>query len=88
MISAEQAAVGTAATMVVAVPPGPCTVLLSNTSAGPVFIGGTGVTSANGYGIPAGAQVDITGWPGSRGQNLYAVGSAATTLGVLTITSG
>lgn len=88
MISASQAAVGTAATLVAAVPPGPVTVLISNTSTGTVFIGGTGVTTTNGYGIPAGAQADLTGWPGSKGQNLYAVGTAATSLGVLTITGG
>lgn len=70
----------------VAVPPGPCTVLLSNTTAGAVFVGGTGVTTSNGFGIPAGGQVDITGWPGTRGQNLYAAGTAATSLGVLVVT--
>jgi hypothetical protein len=62
------------------VPPGVNSLVISNTSASnPVYIGtGVGVSSANGFAIPAGAPpVAIPGYPGSGPTQLYVIGTTS-----------
>ena len=54
--------------------PVPRTVFLSGGSAADIYIGGEGVTAANGYQIGAGTLTVLLG----PGDNLYAIAGAAT----------
>lgn len=62
------------------IPPGPCTLALSNAgSASPVWIavGGTGVTPANGFPLPSGVSpLVMQFYQGNQGGVVYAVASA------------
>lgn len=64
--------VNTVAGLLVTVEPENDGILLSNTGANPVFVGGPGVTSANGFKIAAGASQLIPSLGGIR-HDLYAV---------------
>ncbi len=90
-VTASQVAVGksTAASLLVRIPPGPSTVILSNTSGVTVWVGGVGTKSTTGFGIPtASPPVVIPGYVGSAETDLYAIGtSSAASLGVLVSTS-
>lgn len=86
-------AVTTAAKMIAAIPPGVCSVVLSNTGSTNVVYVGTsnGVTASGGsegFPLPAGQTVTINGYPSSAGGSLYAI-SAATgnTVGVIISTA-
>lgn len=85
MITGGVAAAGTAVTAasLFRMPPGPATVLLANAgTAGTVFVGaGTGVTTANGFPVVAGAVSPLTvpvypGAPGGTWSVVCALGSA------------
>ena len=65
----------------VAVPPGPCTLLVSNTGGATVYVGPGTVTAANGFAIPDGAPpVAVPGFLGSRGTQVNVIGTAADTV--------
>lgn len=84
MIQSTLVAVATSAGVLVNVPPGPVTLILSNTSGQTVYIGGPGVTTTTGVGIPSGSPpVTIPGLAGSSGTTLYAVSGVAASLGVI-----
>lgn len=90
-VTASQVHVGksTSASLLVLVPPGPCTVVISNTSGVTVWIGGVNATTSNGFGIPtASPAITFRGYEGSQATSLYAIGtSSAASLGVLLSTS-
>lgn len=97
MISIPAAvAVTTAAAPVATVPPGVCTVILSNTSANPpgtntnvIYVGTSNtVTTANGFPLPVNATVTFTANPGSKGATLYAIAAATgNNLGIIVTTA-
>jgi hypothetical protein len=88
-ILASQPAVGTAASLAVTVPAGPCTLILSNTSGETVYVGGPEVTADSGFPVPSGSPpVPVPGYPGSAESELYAVAGSAATLGVIISTDG
>lgn len=79
MIRTGVAAAGTASTNLLTVPPGPCTLLLSNPGPGTVFVGdGTAVTTANGFGIPPGVPVAFPCYQASLGGQMSCVSSSGT----------
>jgi hypothetical protein len=88
-VTADQVKVNKTVSVLAQIPPGPCTVVLSNTSGVTVWVGGSTTTSTNGFGIPSGsAPVTFSGWEGSQPATLYAIGtSTAASLGVLISTS-
>lgn len=89
MITAGSKAVGTAATLIANVPPGPNTVILSNTSGQTVFVGGSSVTASNGFPIASGSPpVTIPGYATSGATALSAVAGSAVTIGVIISTDG
>lgn len=64
------------------VPPGQCTLMLTNSSGVTVYVGGAGVTTGNGCPIPAGAlPVAVPGYPSSASSVLYVVAGAGTVTG-------
>lgn len=87
MLSITQATVTTQAAALCVIPPGPCTVTITNasgTAADIVYIGtGSGVSSGTGAPVPAGQSVPIIGYQGSAGGELWAVGIADTAVGVI-----
>jgi hypothetical protein len=89
MIACSQAIVGTAPTLLCSVPPGPCSVTVTNAAtAVTVYLGtGSAVTTTTGAPLPAGQAVTVHGYPGSRGASLYAVAGAPAAAGVF-ISSG
>lgn len=86
----KQVSVGTSAVPLVTVPPGPCQVTVSVAAAATVFVylGGSGVTTANGSPVTGGQSVAIDCFEGSAGMALYAIASAASTpVGVIVSTA-
>lgn len=87
-------AVTASAQRVATVPPGVCTVVLSNTgSTNVIYIGTTNNVKSSGGGqgfpLPVGDTVTIYGYPGSAGTDLYAIAAGTgNTLGVIISTSG
>jgi hypothetical protein len=80
--------VTTSALAVCTVPPGACTVVLSNTGTNAAAIGtSSSVTSSTGFPLPAGATVTIPGFPGSKGTTLYAISSGTATIGAIVSTA-
>jgi hypothetical protein len=73
----------TSAQSVCVVPPGPCTVVVTNAAAHPVFIGvSSSVTHSNGFEILNGSPpVKFTTYVGSTGAHLWAI--SQTTAGVV-----
>jgi hypothetical protein len=81
--------------LICAVPPGACTVTLSNTGANTVYIGTTNTVTVSaagspqnagaGFPLPTGATVTVSGHPGSTGATLWGncVVNSATTVGVI-----
>lgn len=74
--------VGTTAVQVATIPPGVCTVVLSNTgSTNVIYVGTSNSVTASGGGegfpLPAGDTVTLQGYPGSTGTPLYAIAAAA-----------
>lgn len=100
----SQASVGTVASLLVTVPAGPSSVVLTNTGAAPVAVGaGTGVAGSNLSGtvataggalIPAGGSVTLTAPSGAASAGstpLYAIvasGTAPAAVGVFLVTGG
>lgn len=81
--------VTTEVALVTVVPPGPATVILSNTGTDPAYVGVTdAVSSTNGFPLPAGATVTVPGFPGSAATNLYAISSGTAVVGALISTTG
>lgn len=80
------------------VPPGPVTVVLTNTGTAAVAVGvADTVTATNGTTpnftpggalIPVGGSVTISGYPGSAGVTLFGISTAAANVGVFISTSG
>jgi hypothetical protein len=61
------------------VPPGACTVAISCTGTGPAYIGtNAAVTSSDGFPLPTGQTITLTGYPSSAGTQLYATATSAT----------
>jgi hypothetical protein len=90
-LSFSQVAVTSSEGPLCTVPPGPCTVIITNgsvTAADIVYVGtGSGVSASNGVPVPAGAVVPVPCLQGSPGGVLYAVGVASTPVGVIISTS-
>lgn len=83
-------AVTATAKLAVTVPPGVCTVVLSNTgSTNVIYIGETNnVTSTNGFPLPVNATVTWYGYPGSTGTALWAIAAGTgNNLGVVISTA-
>lgn len=86
-------AVTTSSALVVTVPPGPVTVVLSNTgSTNVIYVGTTTNVTASGgntgFPLPAGATITLPGFPGSQPTTLYAIAAATgNTLGVIMSTT-
>ena len=82
IVTGQVATATSAAVPVCTIPPGACTVVLTNansTAANTVWIGtATGVTAANGSPVPASGSVTIHGYPGSAGATIYAIAGAST----------
>jgi hypothetical protein len=82
VISSGQATAGSATAVLTVLPPGPCTVVLSNIGPVTVYVGavaGGSLSSANGFPIPSGAPpVAIPGYPGGGGSRLSVVTAAGT----------
>ncbi len=77
MIITGQGTAGTSATYLVTVPPGPSAVILAGGLLG-AYYGGSGVLTANGALLPAGAVVTIPGFASSKGTTLYVAATANT----------
>ena len=71
------------------IPPGSCSVVLSCTGSETAYIGtGSGVTTSNGFPLPAGQTVTFQGYTGSAGSQLYVIGaSTGSNLGVIISTA-
>ena len=86
-LHASQYTVTTASALLCSIPPGPCTVVLTNsnvTAADIVYIGTGGtVTAGTGAPIPSQGSVTLTFPPGTSGATLYAIGVASSVVGVL-----
>ena len=81
--------VTTGAVLIASVPPGPCTVILSNTGTDAAAIGTTDqVTAGNGFPLPTGATVTVPGFPGSAATELYAISAGTAVVGALISTTG
>lgn len=78
MIVASQVAAGTAPGLLVRVPAGISSLSLIGGSLG-TYYGGSGVTTANGALLPAGAVVTIPGYATSAPVQLYVATSAGAT---------
>jgi hypothetical protein len=82
VISAGQKGVGTTASTLLVIPPGPCSVTLYNSGTVTAWLGvgtQTTVTSSNGFPLPSGGYpVTFPGFPGGQGTPLQAVVSAGT----------
>ena len=87
-------AVTASAQRVATIPPGICTVILSNTGGANVIYIGTSANvtaSAGGQGfpLPVGATVTFPGYAGSAGTGLYAIAAGTgNNLGVIISTAG
>ena len=77
-ISFTPVSIGTTATILPAIPPGPCQVSFSGTAA--VFLGGSAVTAATGFQVPAGVPYTITQFTGSAPTQIYGVAATAVVL--------
>jgi hypothetical protein len=89
-------AVTTSAELVGTVPPGVCTVVVSNTTptggtAGTVYLGTTANVTASGGGqgfpLPSDTTITFYGYPGSTGTPLYAIGGTGTSVAVAVLVS-
>lgn len=79
---------GTVATMG-RVPPGPCSVTITNSGAVALFVGaGTGVTTSTGAPVPGPGVVTLPGFPGSSGVNLWGITSGGTVTAGVFISNG
>jgi hypothetical protein len=88
MISTGQVAASGSATSLCVVPPGPCTVILSNTGGATAYVGvaatGGTLTSSNGFPLPSGGYpVPLPGYAGAKGGTLSVVtaGTNSSTVG-------
>jgi hypothetical protein len=95
MISIPAPLAVTASAQVAApVPPGVCTVILSNTgSTNVIYVGTSSAVTASGGGegfpLPVNATVTFYGYPGSKGATLYAIAAGTgNNLGVIISTAG
>lgn len=81
-ITAGQVTLTGSAQEFVVVPPGPCTLIISNTGGAAVTVGtGSNLTTGNGITIPNNAPpVAVPGYPGSAATQLYVIGTAADTV--------
>ena len=90
-LHAAQYTVTTASAQLCAIPPGPCTVVITNsnvTAADIVYIAagpasGFTVTAGIGAPLPSQGSVTLTFPPGNSGATLYAIGVATAVVGVL-----
>ena len=85
MITSGQAQAGTASGLLCNIPPGPCTVILSNAgTAATVWAGMTGTvvagqgTASNGFPLPSGVPIAIPVYKGSSGGVLNCVTQSGT----------
>ena len=90
MITFGQVTVGTAATFITSMPPGPCTLTLvvNNTVSGtapaatPIYVGGTNtVTVSNGAPVLGNSSITYTGFQGSRAMRFWAAAGGNTPVG-------
>ena len=85
VIVTSQVTVGGTAVPLATVPPGPCSVTVTNPSPSVLYVGaGTSVTSSTGVPVPAGAAVPVPGFPASSSVRLWAVTLGGATAPVLT----
>ena len=77
-ISFQPVTVGTTATILPQIPPGPCQVSFS--SATGMFLGGSAVTTLTGFPVPANVPYTIVQLPSSSPTTIYAVGASAATM--------
>lgn len=91
MLIPTQVSVGTSEVPLVLVPSGAGSVTITVAAANTVFVyvgTSTGVTTTNGAPVVGGSAVTIPLYPGSKGTQLYAVASAASTpVGVIISTA-
>lgn len=74
------------------VPPGPCTVVITNAGATTLFVGagpsGGTVSTSTGTPIPASAVVPLPGYPGSSAVSLYGITAGGTVTAGVFISTG
>lgn len=70
----NQTSVGTSATLIGAAKSTAKSLVVSNTGASTVFLGGSGVTTANGFPLAAGASIDFSDFNGQ----LYGIVASGT----------
>lgn len=69
------------------IPPGPCSVVVWTGAATTVYLGTSkNLTASNGFAVPA-SPAPFTGFPGSGGETVWGLNTAATTLPVYYIVS-
>lgn len=75
MISAFQVPVTSTPSLVAVIPPGPCTVTLSNAGAATIYVGEPGISTSTGLPVAGHSKkpVMITGFKGSESAALWAV---------------
>ena len=91
MIYAGNEAVSTAPVALCVVPPGPCSVTLTNASGVDAYVGpGSAVSSANGFAIPGNSVIPaFENYAGAGEEALWAVTASGTaTVGYLITTPG
>lgn len=90
MIDPYQRSVGTSATLLLNVPGGTSTVIITNAGTAPVYVGGgSTVTTSNGHPIPSNTTVSFVNYTGSSSATFYGISSAVSMpVGVTICTSG
>ncbi len=88
-VTALAVLVPTSAALLYRIPPGPCTVIVSNQSGHTVYLGNSNaVTTANGFPIPTGAPpLPIPGYAASAETDLWGISGTSSTIGLLVSTS-
>jgi hypothetical protein len=89
---AGQPVTSSAAVSIGQIPAGVCTAVISNTTpsagtAATAYLGGSGVTAANGWPLPTGTTVTVAGYPGSRPFQLYAIAGTGGSIAVALLVS-
>jgi hypothetical protein len=83
-----QVTAGTTSSALCQMPPGPCTLVVSNPSSSVIVYvgpGGTALTTGNGFPVPAGQSAAWAGYQGDKGAalNVIAASGTANTVGFL-----
>ena len=85
MIITSQVSVGGTAVKLIAVPPGPSNLVITNAGTVTLYVGGGATaTTTGGAGIAAGAAVTIPGFPASSGTQLWGITPGGSVASIVT----